>query len=156
MHDPSINGSLDDSRRNGNGGLWNPEEESYYGRNDSSSVGSGGRWHYPANFDDAVVSSPVDGPSKKKKIKKDRWARTEDAYSLSEEQGRKKKKKKKSARRTAEGDGDTYSRRSGSTTEFPEDPEGGLYGESRARAGVNGGASEPRQTNDDDIFNHEL
>lgn len=103
--------------------------------------------------------SPSDGHGhKKKKGKKDRWARTEDAYSMSEEQGKKKKKKKRSVKRTSDVDGDTYSRRSGSTTEFPEDAEGGLYGDSRAAGDANGSASAsaPRQTNGDDVFNHEF
>ena len=40
-------------RRHPNGELWRPEDEQYYNAPESS--GGGGRWHYPANFDDAVV-----------------------------------------------------------------------------------------------------
>jgi len=137
--------------------LWRSEEESYYGRNgdaaSAQSGGSGGRWHYPANFDDAA---PARGGSKKKKKqeKKDRWARTEDAYSISEENTAKKKKKKRS--KSVAKDADTYSRQSESTTEFPEDPEGRLYG------GDAGGNAEPHgngqvtSQNEADIFAHEF
>ena len=72
---------------------------------------------------------------------------------------RKKSKKRRSA--AAVVDADAYSQRSGSTTEFPEDPEGGLYGDRRPTVGrdADGPGGEeggPRRTNDDDIFNHEL
>jgi len=110
-------------------GLWREEDEQYYGQNgDARSTRSGesGRWHYPANFEDTVA--PVEGngvgsKKKKKKEKKDRWARTEDAYSLPDESSGRKKKKKKS--RSTIGDADSYDRRS----EGPEDAEGGLYGD---------------------------
>lgn len=52
-------------------------------------------------------------------------------------------------------DEDTYSRRSESTTDFPEDAEGGLYGDRRPPAGADG-AQENARTTDDVIFNHEL
>jgi len=145
-----------------NGDLWREEDESYYGgRNgDAASAhsgGSGGRWHYPANFEDAASAG---GSKKKKKDKKDRWARTEDAYSLSEECTGRKKKKKKS--KSVARDGDTYSRHSQSTSEFPEDPEGGLYGGAGAGEVSSKGQPEahgndqvaPR--NEDDIFTHEF
>lgn len=158
VHDPSVHGSIDEAgtRRNAAGELWSPADEHYYGRNDAASTNSGGRWHYPANFDDAIVTPSEGHGHKKKKGKKDRWARTEDAYSLSEETGKKKKKKKRSVKRSSDVDGDTYSRRSGSTNEFPEDPEGGLYGNSSPAGEANGSASAPRQTNGDDVFNHEF
>ncbi|KIJ44381.1 hypothetical protein M422DRAFT_168627, partial [Sphaerobolus stellatus SS14] len=60
-------------------GLWNSDEESYYGRDGASANEEGrssGRWHYPANFEDA---DPIPLTGKKKKVKKDRWARQEDA-----------------------------------------------------------------------------
>ena len=94
----------------------------------------------------------------RKKDKKDRWARTEDAYAAQEEGStRRRKSKKRRSAAAAVVDADTYSQRSESTTEFPEDPEGGLYGDRRPTAGRDGaGQDEPRRTNDEDIFNHEL
>ena len=118
--------------------------------------GSGGRWRYPANFDDAEPARKK-SLRKGKKDKKDRWARTEDAYAAQEEGSVRRKKSKKRRSAAAAVDADTYSQRSGSTTEFPEDAEGGLYGDRRPTAGrgdTEGDA--PRRTNDDDIFNHEL
>ncbi|KAL7283571.1 LOW QUALITY PROTEIN: hypothetical protein ACG7TL_003006 [Trametes sanguinea] len=142
---------------NGSSGYWDPREERYYGQNgDASSVNTAGsgRWRYPANFEDAVPE-PSRKKSKKKKEKKDRWARTEDAYSVAESSTRRRKSKKKSKGAV---DDDTYSRRSESTTEFPEDPEGGLYGDRRPAGGVDGegGSRDPVRTTDDVIFNHEL
>lgn len=148
-----------------NGELWREADESYYGRNgDAASAhsgGSGGRWHYPANFDDAVPARGGSKKQKKKHDKKDRWARTEDAYSISEESAVKKKKKKKS--KSVAKDADTYSRQSLSTSEFPEDPEGGLYG-GGASVGAGGnkaqseahGNSHAAPQNGDDIFTHEF
>lgn len=116
-----------------------------------NSVGSSGsgRWHYPANFEDAIVE-PSKKKSKKKKEKKDRWARTEDAYSLgeAESEGRSRKRKSKKKRRT-NGDLETASRRSNSTTEFPEDAEGGLYGDTPK------GPEHPRE-NEEDVLNQEV
>ncbi|KAJ7632621.1 hypothetical protein FB45DRAFT_912962 [Roridomyces roridus] len=126
-----------------NGDLWNPEEEQYYNNNNGSSS-SGGRWHYPANFDDAAAPSSKSSKKKKKEGKKDRWARTEDAYSISEEPSRKKSKKKRS--KTS-----LYSETS--TTDFPEAAEGGLYG-----SRPTGESREPAQqtATDEQIFNHEF
>ncbi|ETW85917.1 stress-induced hydrophobic peptide [Heterobasidion irregulare TC 32-1] len=138
---------------NGHGGeLWNPEEEQYYGqRNSDAASTTSGRWHYPANFEDTL---PQSGGTLKKKKKQDRWARTEDAYANGGEVAPKKKKKKRSTRSKAgDLDGDSFSRRSGSTTNFPEDPEGGLYGERRAE---NGGTAEPTRTDDDALFTHQF
>lgn len=109
---------------------------------------SSGRWRYPANFDDA------DPPKhkKEKKAKKDRWARTEDAYSASEEQSRRrksKKKKKKDNRSSIAGD--SINSRD-STTEFPEAAEGGLYGDGSR---VPEDPHAKRETGDD-IFSHQL
>lgn len=143
---------------------WGPEDESYYGQNgDSRSTNSGGggksggRWHYPANFEETLP--PIEDLStsgkKKKKVKKDRWARTEDAYSLPDEDSGRKKKKKKKKNRSTVGDGDSVDRRSESTNDFPEDAEGGLYGE-RYR---NGDASVPSVTADGeqrDTLEHEF
>jgi hypothetical protein len=130
-----------------NGELWRPEDETFYGAEGESSStrtetsSGGGRWHYPANFDDAA---PVKESIKKKekKVKKDRWARTEDAHSLSEEQGTKKKTKKKSR----------SSIQSNSTTELPEDAAGGLYGdraELPAHTSIQDGGTE-------DVFDHQF
>ena len=128
--DSVINGS---SQNRPNEQYWNEEDERYYGANDSRSLDSGsaggGRWHYPANFDDSVVALEADNGKKKKKVKKDRWARTEDAYSLPDDGSTKKKKKKKKKNHSTVGDSDSIDRRSNSTVDFPEDPEGGLYGD---------------------------
>ncbi|KAI0332138.1 hypothetical protein GY45DRAFT_1321456 [Cubamyces sp. BRFM 1775] len=137
-------------------GYWNPRDERYYGQNgDSSSVltNGSGRWHYPANFEDAMPT-PSRKKSKKKKEKKDRWARTEDAYSMQDEGSTRRRKSKKKSKVAV--DEDTYSRRSDSTTEFPEDPEGGLYGDRRPAAAATSGEPAVARTTDEDIFNHEL
>jgi len=107
--------------RQPNGDLWRPEDESYYEAEPPAS--SSGRWRYPTNFEDAALPS-ASKRGKKKKEKKDRWARTEDAYSLSEEQSQKRKSKKKKSRSSAASDTSRDS-----TTDFPEAAEGGLYGE---------------------------
>lgn len=138
-------------RVNGSGEFWSRNEERYYGANgDSASVESSGRWRYPANFDDAAPPVPPKKSRRKKKDKKDRWARTEDAYSIAEADGTAKKKSKRKSR-SATQDADTYSH--DSSTDFPEDPEGGLYSESRRQ-------EEPEARgvplNEDDIFNQEV
>lgn len=149
--------SLEEERQRG-GEFWNPNEERYYSKNgDQSSAGlhtdgtDGGRWRYPANFED-TVAEPTRKKTKKKKDKKDRFARTEDAYSVGDADASMKRKKSKKRRSTV--DSDAYSRRSDSTNEFPEDVEGGLYGPGRDAATSAGGEANGR-TNED-IFNHEL
>ncbi|KAH0830569.1 peptide N-acetyl-beta-D-glucosaminyl asparaginase amidase A-domain-containing protein [Lanmaoa asiatica] len=131
-------GSADNSLRNGDG-LWRPDDESYYSAEREGSLQtseSGGRWRYPANFNDSLPGAG-DTTTRKKK-KKDRWARTEDAYSVS---GQKKRKKKSKNRPTmgdaADGDS-TYSHRTESTAEreLPEEAtrvayEGGEEGNTR-------------------------
>ncbi|KAF7363450.1 hypothetical protein MSAN_01000800 [Mycena sanguinolenta] len=124
-----------------NGELWRQEDEQYY--NEGAASSGGGRWHYPANFDDAATPSKS-SKKKKKSDKKDRWARTEDAYSISEEQSQRKKKKKKSKSSSS-----TYS---GSTTEFPEAAEGGLYGDHAPPAQ----STEMAGQTTDDVFSHEF
>lgn len=132
------------SSRTNTGSLWTHEEESYYGRPDhaGSSVSvkshaSAGRWHYPANFEDA---EPLPGGKKKKKEKKDRWARTEDArMGVGVDEGSRKKKKKSSKATEANGDF-IHPRRASyeaSTVEGPEDPEARHYGSSRPEPAVN-------------------
>ncbi|KAI0082801.1 hypothetical protein K474DRAFT_1564499, partial [Panus rudis PR-1116 ss-1] len=150
----------DAAARRERGELWNPEEEHYYGESASVRTGGSGRWHYPANFDDAIPEpsrKKSSSSKKKKKEKKDRWARTEDAYSLSAESeygSSSRRRKSKKRRSTITPDDDTYSRKSdGSTTEFPEDPEGGLYGDTRR--GADPGPNN-RRDEGDDIFTHEL
>ena len=118
-HGSSVDISLEDGNRQPNGELWRPEDEQFYNPDKSSAPSSSGRWHYPANFDDV---EPIDTGKrgKKKKDKKDRWERTQDAYSMtSGDSGKKKRRKRKSS--------DTVTR--DEANEFPEDPEGGLYGE---------------------------
>jgi len=134
-------------QRQPNGDLWRPEDESYYGAESTSS--SSGRWRYPANFEDAALPRPSKGGKKKKKEKKDRWARTEDAYSLSEEQNqqRRTKRKKKESRSSAVSDNSRDS-----TTEFPEDAEGGLYGEGPRKPDE---VQKERRTVDD-VFQHQF
>jgi hypothetical protein len=91
---------------------------------------------------------------KKKKIKKDRFARTEDAYSITDDTTPRRKKKR--SKRTTIADDDTYSARSGSTgqPEVPEDPEGGHYGDVAKGGGAqsNGSAQANAATN----FDHEF
>jgi hypothetical protein len=126
----NLNSSTDSvaqARRGPDGQLWNAEEEQFYGQSNGSSESRSRRWHYPANFDDANVSPELGSGTlkKKKKVKKDRFARTEDAYSIPEDTTR-QRKKKRSNRSTI--DDDAHSERSGSTApEVPEDPEGGRY-----------------------------
>ena len=151
----SLNSSTDQPRRRvGDGELWSAQEEQYYGQsNGSTSERRSSRWHYPANFDDADSTSSA--PKKKKKIKKDRFARTEDAYSINEDTAPRKKKKR--SKRTTTVDDDTYSARSGSTgqPEFPEDPEGGHYGDN---VQLDGGAQTngSTQPNDETNFDHQF
>ncbi len=114
-------------RRAGDGELWNAQEEQFYGQSNGSGETRSHRWHYPANFDDAAegLAPGSNAPKKKKKIKKDRFARTEDAYSITEDTNRRKKKR---TNRTAVDGESTYSRGGESTDQVPEDPEGGNYG----------------------------
>ena len=146
--DLSNESNTNNTRSEANNDLWRREDEQYYGKNENRK--SQGRWHYPANFDDAIL----DAGSSHKKSKKDRWARTEDAYvQEAATSGRQQKKRKKKKKATI-GESDTYSRASGSNTEFPEDAEGGLYGD---RADTN----EPKSTVQDrprgeDPFDHQF
>lgn len=94
--------------------FWRDEDESFYS-NGSTNESGGGRWSYPANFEDAIMPVGETKKKKKTKVKKDRFARTEDAYSLSEESGKKKKKKKN---RSTVGGHDGYNP---SNTSFDED-----------------------------------
>ncbi|KAI9566419.1 hypothetical protein HD554DRAFT_2025458 [Boletus coccyginus] len=135
-------------------GLWRPDDESYYSAERSQPSESGGRWRYLANFSDSL---PGDATTKKKK-KKDRWARTEDAYTAS---GQKKRKKKPKNRSTVGGATDvdsTYSHRTESTAE-PDPPEEATrreYGEREeesTRAGKGNGHGIASQEAD---FSHEF
>jgi len=147
---PNDHGS-NNVRSGTNEDLWRPEDEQYYIKNENRK--SQGRWHYPANFDDVTLDTDS---SRKKKSKKDRWARTEDAYVREAEasERRKRKKSKKKKDKSTVGESDTHSRASGSTTEFPEDAEGGLYGD---RANTNQSQSTAQDTTKDgDVFDHQL
>lgn len=145
--DLSNENSTNNARSGANGDLWRQEDEQYYNANGNQK--SQGRWHYPANFDDVIP----DTDSPRKKSKKDRWARTEDAYVREAEASERRKRKKKKKRSTV-GESDTHSRASGSTTEFPEQAEGGLYGD-RANTSESQSAVQDR-TRDDDPFNHQF
>ncbi|KIL69751.1 hypothetical protein M378DRAFT_156984 [Amanita muscaria Koide BX008] len=139
------------SQENGGGGaeLWRDEDESFYAKSEETT--KSGRWHYPANFEDIEMqSSSKSSKRPKKDKKKDRWARTEDAYSLSEERVRRKKSKKKHRASVAES-----AHPSIESTELPEDPDGGHYGK---QAEHNGQVDkpEPIATTTDDLLNHEL
>jgi hypothetical protein len=140
--------------------LWNQDDESFYGGGRSStslkSNGSAGRWRYPANFEDAEPLSA----GKKKKVKKDRWARTDDVLmGVEMDDGvQKKKKKKKKSRKTEETNGDFINPSRGSldssNVEGPEDPEGRQYGPSRQESALDGsGPSSGAQRNE---FEHEF
>ncbi|KAH8106836.1 hypothetical protein BXZ70DRAFT_1003737 [Cristinia sonorae] len=156
----SVDLSVEDgphARGNGNGNrnggaLWDPNEEQYYNeQRDSGSVRSG-RWHYPANFDEAAPE-PSRKKSKKKKEKKDRWARTEDAYAAGLEDSGAMKRKKSKKKKNVE---DSYSQRSGSTTDFPEDAEGGLYGDSRRTAEPSSLDPDRRRREEEELFRQEV
>ena len=144
-------------QRDGNGQLWKRDEEQYYNADNNSNNSGGSRWHYPANFDDAVMDSAMLKQSKKKSRKhdkKNRWERTQDAYSLppeGEHTGRKRKSKKKSKQRST----DSIASSQDSGPEFPEDPEGRLYGSSSyAAPPVGQGQAKDKTT--DDVFKHEF
>jgi len=121
--DIPLEGANGKPRRQPNGDLWRPEDETYYNPDKASVNSSSGRWHYPANFDDIEPIS-TGKKSKKKKEKKDRWERTQDAYSMSAD-GESQKKKKKKKRKSSDADSSIATHES---NDFPEDPEGGLYG----------------------------
>jgi uncharacterized membrane protein YqaE (UPF0057 family) len=144
----SMDGTNGKSSRQPNGDLWRPEDEHYYNPDKSSVASSSGRWHYPANFDDVEpISTGKKG--KKKKEKKDRWERTQDAYTMSaEDESRRKKKKKK--RKSSEAASTVTA---GDSNEFPEDPEGGLYG-SRPNPPLDG-PKEDKTTNEE-VFDHQF
>lgn len=129
-------------QRQPNGDLWRPEDESYYNPETSS---RSSRWHYPANFEDAALPKR----KKDKKVKKDRWARTEDAYSQSQEQGKKSRRKKKKSKSSVADD--TCDSRD-SVAEFPEDPEGGLYADRNEQPA---GRKESHVTSDE-VFEHQF
>ncbi|KZT32652.1 hypothetical protein SISSUDRAFT_522207 [Sistotremastrum suecicum HHB10207 ss-3] len=143
---PSISSNqTPDAQANGHE-FWGREDEAFYGRNgrpESASMRSeesGGRWHYPANFDDVSV---VDTNHSVKKKKSDRWARTEDAYNMPDDGSLKKKKKKKS-KKTRSTENDTIYNRP-----MDDDYEGGPEG---ANGNGNGNGSASR----DDDLNHEF
>ena len=173
-------GPRDDSASNLDGNeapLWDQEEdETYYGRRNrdqhgGSSISSGGRWHYPANFDKAEPSTPTADTSKRHKLplgggkkKKDRWALSEDARmgvlpDEGESKARKRKKKSSGVKRSkkrpdAENNSSMDSR---SDVVEPEDPVGGLYGERRATA--NGTAADPQaeaESRERELFEHQF
>lgn len=141
---------------NGGEDLWRAEDEQFYGENGSApKAESGSRWRYPANFEDTLAET--EAPKKKKKDKKDRWERTDDAYSIAESDPA-PRKRKKSKRSKPSGDSDTRSKQSESINDFPEDAEGGLYGDRNAGRGAAGqGAGQGSQpAHDDNIFSHEF
>jgi hypothetical protein len=142
-------------RRQSNGDLWRPEDENYYNQRNASQS-SGGRWRYPANFDESELTE-IPKKSKRKKDKRDRWERTQEAYTLSEEQSKKKKKKSSKRRKSRSSLQDSVNSRD-NTTEFPEDPEGGLYGNS-TRVPDDEDTSTPgsrRKDTPDDVFDHQF
>jgi len=140
---PSVASTTPEAQGNGHE-FWGREDETYYGRNgqpDSASARSeesGGRWHYPANFDDATVDPPL------KKKKSDRWARTEDAYNAPDD-GSLKKKKKKRSKKSKSAENDEIYNRPAMDDEFDGPSENGGRG-----ANGNGSASQ------DDGLNHEF
>ncbi|KAF8136359.1 hypothetical protein EV363DRAFT_1395473 [Boletus edulis] len=137
----STHGSADATPRNGDG-LWQPDDESYYS----------------AEREGSLQTSESGDTTTRKKKKKDRWARTEDAYSVSGQ----KRRKKKSKNRTTAGDtadiDSTYSNRTESTAglELPEDATRSAYGgheEGNARAEEGNGQAVAPQEGE---FNHEF
>lgn len=97
---------------------------------------------------------------KSKSDKKNRWERTQDAYSLppdDEDTGRKKKSKRR--KRKSSIAADSIQSQDDSVQEYPEDPEGGLYGNS-SRLGPSVD-EQPRndqavKTTDEEIFKHQF
>ncbi|KDR81614.1 hypothetical protein GALMADRAFT_89750 [Galerina marginata CBS 339.88] len=137
-------------QRQPNGDLWRPEDEHYYNPDKASVSSSSGRWRYPANFDDVEPISTAK-KSKKKKEKKDRWERTQDAYSMSAEgDGQKKKKKKKRKSSDAASSIGTHE-----SNDYPEDPEGGLYGGNPAGPGDSAPKDNTKSAGEE-VFNHEF
>lgn len=146
--DLSTDGTNGKSKKQPNGDLWRPEDENYYNPHKSSDTPSPGRWHYPANFDDVEPISSGK-KSKKKKEKKDRWERTQDAYSMSaEDESQRKKKKKK--RKSSEAASVVSTRDS---NDFPEDPEGGLYG---GLPNPPSESSRKDKTTNEEVFDHQF
>ncbi|KAH7107791.1 hypothetical protein BKA62DRAFT_684458 [Auriculariales sp. MPI-PUGE-AT-0066] len=161
--DPGSRDSVvETARRTGTGQLWNANDEEFYGtdsRNRSTAslpndASSGGRWHYPANFEDTEASS---GTLPTKKKKKDRWELSEDAHrgTLDEEYQRKKKKKKRS-KRTEELPPLDRAESVASVPEGPEDAVGGAYGPSRSQRPAGGTTANVQQRGDDELFNHQF
>lgn len=151
----STDSVVQNRRRTGDGELWGAQDEQYYGQSNGSSEESRSqRWHYPANFDDANASpDPSSTPKKKKKVKKDRFARTEDAYTMPEDTTRRKKKKR--SNRSTVGDDDARSERSGSTApEAPEAPEGAHYADAAKRSAAQS-AGDTRARNETN-FDHQF
>lgn len=149
-------GSADNPPGNGDG-LWRTDDESYYSAEREGSLqisGSGGRWRYPANFDDSLPGAGE--VSSKKKKKKDRWARTEDAYSVSGQKKRKKKSKNRSTVGDAVDAESTYSHRPESIAEpeLPEEATGGAYEERKEGDSRVGNGHEPTSQNGE--FSHEF
>jgi uncharacterized membrane protein YqaE (UPF0057 family) len=133
----------------GGAGLWRAEDESFYSK--SEEANKSGRWHYPANFEDVELTSPGSSSKRgKKKEKKDRWARTEDAYNQSEERSRRKKSKKKRGSSVIENNDKSLD-----SVAIPEDPNGEHYG--RAAAHVDSDDIQNQVANTtNDLLNHEL
>jgi uncharacterized membrane protein YqaE (UPF0057 family) len=136
--------------------LWTEGDEGYYRDNGSGSLrsgdsGSGGRWHYPANFEDADV------PETPKKKKKDRWARAEDARrGVDDDGGSRRRRKKKSSKKKP--DSDFVEDRAPSmddNREGPEDAVGGLYG-SRSNTQSAADTAPPRTADRQDEFSHQF
>ena len=140
-------------------GLWRPDDESYYSAEREGSLqrsGSDGRWRYLANFNDSIPGAGEVATKKKKK--KDRWARTEDAYSTSGQKKRKKKSKNRSTVGDAADVDSTYSHPTESTAELelPEEPTGNAYGgreEANTRVGEGNGHAMASQGGE---FNHDF
>lgn len=156
----SIDVSLENGdarRRNAAGEYWTPGDEHFYGESNKSSPSvrsdGSGRWHYPANFDDTVEEPSRKKSSRRKKDKKDRWARTEDAYSMTDAPTMSRKKKSKKRHGTMEADRASHQSDSTGGNDFPEDAEGGLYGETRH---VPEQEEEIRRNNESNIFTHEF
>ncbi|KAG2111552.1 uncharacterized protein F5147DRAFT_685759 [Suillus discolor] len=141
--------------------LWKPDDESFYNPEREGSMRSAesgsSRWKYPANFNDTLPGAG-NAPARKKKKKKDRWARTEDAYNAPEQ----KKRKKKSRNRSTTDDGgdleSTYSRRAGSSVdlEVPEDAAGETYGRQVEGSGHVTVENDDTTALQNDVFNHEF
>ncbi|KAK7693711.1 hypothetical protein QCA50_003283 [Cerrena zonata] len=137
--DVSLEGQDPNQQRGGE--LWSPQEETYYGQRsqqqqngDTASVRTGGSGAMALSCETSKIRlRNLHGRRARRRKRRrigGRGRKMRIPVNQDSSSGSKRRKSKKK-RSTIMPDDDTYSRKSGSTSEFPEDPEGGLYGDSR-------------------------